>query len=201
MNLFDRVGLWVRATLNDIFSEEKGPLGGAGDPRLSALLESGEAHLAALRQELTDATVREKRAELEWRAAQAQSAGLDLAIDDALRTGHDEAARTQLAQGQAQQQRAQGLGELYETSRHTASLLQQEVEALQRQLDETRRSYAELEERERSVAAREQLVQARRTAHREASALRAELAARQEHVARREDQAAAREEIDQERKT
>ncbi len=193
MRVFDRLGLALRSALRNLFSEEPAPA--PSEAPVAALLEEAEARLDLLRQELTDATVREKRAELEWRAAQAQAEAADQAVDAALRAGQDDAARAQLAQAQVQQKRAQALNARYVTSQQITRQLQAENLALQQQVAETRRRYQELAERERSVAAQEQLAELRRTLRQEAAALRAELNVREERVARREDQAAARDEL------
>ncbi len=200
MNVFDRLLLALRSTLHNLFSEEAQPqrLGDA-ESHVAALLDEAQARLEVLRQELTDATVREKRIELEWRAAQAQAEAVDRTIDEALRAGQDEAARAQLARVQAQQARVKELDARHLAVQQLAGELQAESQALQQQLDETRRRYQELADRELTVAAQEQLADLRRTVRHEAAALRAELSTREERVARREDQAAARNEMNRPR--
>ncbi len=200
MNIFDRLLLVLRSTLHNLFSEEAQPprLGDVED-HVAALLDEAQARLEVLRQELTDATVREKRIELEWRAAQAQAEAADRTIDEALRAGQDEAARAELARAQAQQARVKELNASQLAAEKLARELQAESPALQQQLDETRRRYQELADRELAVAAQEQLAELRRTVRHEAAALRAELSAREERVARREDQAAARNEMNRPR--
>jgi phage shock protein A len=196
MNVFDRLRLAVRSLLHNLFSEEALPARQtASEEHVAALLDEAQVRLEALRQELIEATVREKRAELEWHAAQAQAEAADQKVDEVLRAGQDEAARRELVLAQAQQKRVEALNARYTTSQELTRQLQTESLALQQQLDETRRRYQELTERERTVAAQEQLAQLRRAVRQAAATLRAELGAREERVARREDQAAARDEL------
>jgi phage shock protein A len=193
MSWIDRALAALRRTVRDLISEEDIP----EDDRVNALLAAARVRIDALRIELDEATAREKRAELEWRATQTEVSTLNDEADAALRAGRDAEARQGLARIQAAQQRAERLSERRRDYAQVADRLHQEVRRLELQLDDLDAQVSQLTDRERNTAALEQLNRLRRDLRAFATTTRSELAEREEHIARREDHLAAREDIEQ----
>ncbi len=193
MKWIDRVLTALRTAARDLTSEEDAA---AEEDHVVALLDTAQARLNVLRDELATAIAREKRAEIEWHAAVAQANALDVGVDAALRTGQDEAARAQIVQASRAQIKADELSEHYQACVRVSTRLREEVMALQDQIDETHDRYTHLNDRDRSAQSLESLNQLRREQRKDTRALHSELDERKEQVAKREDQIAAREEID-----
>src|SRR5512142_2758182 len=94
MKWFDRILTALRSAARDLISEDDEVEG----DRVDTLVEAAQTRLMVLRDELTQAVAREKRAEIEWRAAWDQANALDSNVDTALRGGQDELARAHIEQ-------------------------------------------------------------------------------------------------------
>ena len=193
MKWIDRVLTALRSAARDLISEEDIA---AEEDHVAALLDTAQARLNVLRDELATAIAREKRAEIEWHEAVAQANALDVGVDAALRAGQDEAARAQIVQASRAQIKADDLSEHYQACQRVSTRLREEVMALQDEIDETQERYTHLNDRERSAQSLEQLNQLRHEQRKETRTLHSELDERKEQVAKREDHIAAREEID-----
>ena len=193
MKWIDRVLTSLRSAARDLISEEDTS---AEEDHVAALLDTAQARLNVLRDELATAIAREKRAEIEWHEAVAQANALDLGVDAALRAGQDEAARAQIVQASRAQIKADELSEHYQACVRVSTRLREEVMALQDQIDETQEHYTHLGDRERSAQSLEQLNQLRHEQRKDARTLHNELDERKEQVAKREDNLAARDEVE-----
>ena len=185
MKWIDRVLTSLRSAARDLISEEDTA---AEEDHVAALLDTAQARLNVLRDELATAIAREKRAEIEWHEAVAQASALDTGVDAALRAGQDEAARAQI--------KADDLSEHYQACQRVSARLREEVMALQDEIDETQERYTHLTDRERNTQSLEQLNQLRRDQRKDTRALHSELDEHKEQVAKREDHAAARDEVE-----
>ena len=207
MKLSERLRILLKATLNDLFGEgsevENSRSSGnlfssneTGAERLALLTSEAEARLVALGNELRNAFGRQKKIELEWQEAVAQAQLQSDAVDEALKTGQDELARSRLVQAERSQARAKELNELHQAYQRLTNQIQEALQAQQAQLELVKRKSTEMAERERDADLMEGLVRLRREMARQAAAAQAALDEREEQIARREDRIAARREID-----
>lgn len=196
MKWFDRILTALRSATRDLISEEDE----VEADRLDTLIGAAQTRLTVLRDELAQAVAREKRAELEWRAAWDQANTLDTNVDAALRAGQDDLARLHIEQASRAQVKADELGEHYQACVRVTTRLREEVTALQTQLDDVLRRQTQLTDRERSAETLEQITRLKREQRRAASELKRDLEDRAREVSRREDYLAAREEIEQTKK-
>jgi phage shock protein A len=192
MKWFDRILTALRSAARDLISEDDEVEG----DRIETLVEAAQTRLTVLRDELGQAVAREKRAEIEWRAAWDQANALDSNVDNALRAGQDDLARVHIEQASRAQVKADELGEHYQASVRVTTRLREEVNALQTQLNDVIQRQSQLSDRENSAATLEQLNRLKREQRRAASDLKRELEDRAREVSRREDYLAAREEIE-----
>ena len=193
MKWFDRILTSLRAAARDLLSEEDTP---EEAERVESLLDTAQTRLRVLRSELAQAVAREKRIEIDWRAAWEQANALDAAIDSALRAGQDDVARSKIEEASRAQVKADELSERYQAAVRVTTRLREEVNALQTQIDEVQRRRTSVTDREQSAASLEQLHQLKREQRKETSTLRDELKSREEQIARREDKLSAKDEID-----
>lgn len=191
MNWIDRVLAALRRTVRDLISEEEA----LEDERIAALLAAARVRIGALRLETDEATAREKRAELEWRATQTEIGALNDAVDTALRTGREAEAREYLKRIQTAQQRAERLSKRRRDYAQAADQLRSEMRRLEMQLDDMDSQTGQLADRERSAEAMEQLNRLRRDLRKFAATAHDELSDREEQIARREDRIDARREV------
>jgi phage shock protein A len=196
MKWFDRILTALRSAARDLISEEDEIEG----DRVETLIDAAQTRLAVLRDELAQAVAREKRAEIEWRAAWDQANALDTNVDNALRAGQDDLARLHIEQASRAQVKADELSEHYQACVRVTTRLREEVNALQAQLDDVVRRQTQLSDREQSATSLEQINRLKREQRRAASDLKRELEDRAREVAKREDYLAAREEIERTRK-
>lgn len=194
MKWFDRILTGLRAAARDLISEDVDDADRETD-RVEALLDTAQTRLRVLRSELALAVAREKRAEIDWRAAWEQANALDAGVDSALRAGQDEIARSKIEEASRAQVKADELSERYQAAVRVTSRLREEVHALQTHIDDVQRRRAGLADRESGAASLEQLHQLKREQRREASAVKDDLKSREDDVARREDRLAARDEF------
>jgi phage shock protein A len=195
MKWFDRILTGLRAAARDLLSEEVTPTDAEAD-RLDALLDTAQTRLNVLRSELAQAIAREKRAEIDWRAAWEQANALDAGIDSALRAGQDDVAREQIERASRAQVKADELSERYQASIRVTTRLREEVNALHAQIDEVQRRRNGVLDRELSAESLEQLQRLKRERRKEARQLRDDLKAREEQVARKEDRLSARDDVE-----
>jgi len=191
MNWIDRVLAALRRTVRDLISEEEA----LEDERIAALLAAARVRIGALRLETDEATAREKRAELEWRATQTEIGALNDAVDTALRTGREAEAREYLKRIQTAQQRAERLSKRRRDYAQAADQLRSEMRRLEMQLDDMDSQTGQLADRERSAEAMEQLNRLRRDLRKFAATTHDEMSDREEQIARREDRIDARREV------
>src|SRR5512147_3134354 len=191
MKWFDRILTALRSAARDLISEDDEIEG----DRVETLIDAAQTRLAVLRDELAQAVAREKRAEIEWRAAWEQANALDANVDNALRTGQDELARAHIEQASRAQVKADELSELYHACVRVTTRLREEVSTLQTQLDDVIRRQGQLTDRELNATSLEQINRLKREQRRATSDLKRELEDRAREVAKREDYLAAREEI------
>jgi phage shock protein A len=196
MKWFDRILTALRSAARDLISEDDEIEG----DRVDTLLDAAQTRLTVLRDELAQAVAREKRAEIEWRAAWEQANALDGNVDSALRAGQDDLARMHIEQASRAQVKADELSEHYQACVRVTTRLREEVNALQVQLDDVIQRQTQLSDREHSAASLEQINRLKREQRRAASDLKRELEDRAREVAKREDYLAAREEIERSRK-
>ena len=196
MKWFDRILTALRSAARDLISEEDEIEG----DRVDTLLDAAQTRLTVLRDELAQAVAREKRAEIEWRAAWDQANALDGNVDQALRAGQDDLARIHIEQASRAQVKADELSEHYQACVRVTTRLREEVNALQSQLDDVIQRQARLSDRERSAESLEQINRLKREQRRAASDLKRELEDRAREVSKREDYLAAREEIEHSQK-
>ncbi len=192
MKWFDRILTALRSTARDLISEDDE----IEPDRVEALIEAAQTRLNVLRDELAQAVARERRAELEWRAAWDQANALDANVDNALRTGQDDLARMQIEQAARAQVKADELSEYYQACVRVTTRLREEVNTLHAQLDDVIQRQSQLSDRERSAASLEQINRLKREQRRAASELKRDLEERARVVSKREDYLAAREEIE-----
>ena len=166
MRLVDKLRLVVKTAVSDLFSE--GTETAVAPDRTTAVVRQTEAHLNKLENELTQAIVRQKRAETALRVAQAK--------------------------GQSDVDEFQAQSERYT---QVVASLQADIDQLQARLQAVRQRAGLLNEREGSVDARERLQTDRKELDKTAESLHNELDDRQEGIAQREDQAAARDELEE----
>lgn len=193
MKWFDRILTSLRAAARDLLSEEDTP---EEAERVESLLDTAQTRLRVLRSELAQAIAREKRIEIDWRAAWEQANALDAAIDSALRAGQDEVARSKIEEASRAQVKADELSERYQAAVRVTTRLREEVNALQAQIDEVQRRRNSVTDREQSAASLEQLHQLKREQRRESTTLRDELKSREDQIARREDRLSAQDEVE-----
>ena len=196
MKWFDRILTALRSAARDLISEDDEIEG----DRVDALLDAAQTRLTVLRDELAQAVAREKRAEIEWRAAWDQANALDTNVDNALRAGQDDLARVHIEQASRAQVKADELSEHYQACVRVTTRLREEVNTLQTQLDDVIRRQGQLSDRERSADSLEQINRLKREQRRAASDLKRELEDRARQVSKREDYLAAREEIERTKK-
>jgi phage shock protein A len=192
MKWFDRILTALRSAARDLISEEDEIEG----DRVDTLIDAAQTRLTVLRDELAQAVAREKRAEIEWRAAWDQANALDGNVDEALRAGQDDLAKIHIEQASRAQVKADELSEHYQACVRVTTRLREEVHALQTQLDDVMRRQTQLTDREQSAASLEQINRLKREQRRAASDLKRELEDRAREVSKREDYLAAREEIE-----
>lgn len=164
MRWVDKLRVVVKTAVSDLFSEEAETA--VSDPTVIKLQQT-EKHVTKLHEELTQAIVRQKRAETAMRVAQAQ--------------GQPDAAELQAH---------------YERYSQVVASLQADIARLEQRLKSVRQRHGSLNEQEDSVRAMERLQQTRQEMNKTADSLHANLDDRQEGIAQREDHVAAREEID-----
>ena len=196
MKWFDRILTALRSAARDLISEDDEVEG----DRVDTLVEAAQTRLTVLRDELTQAVAREKRAEIEWRAAWDQANALDSNVDTALRAGQDELARVHIEQASRAQVKADELGEHYQACVRVTTRLREEVTLLQTQLDDVILRQSQLSDQASSAASLEQLNRLKREQRRAASDLKRELEDRAREVSKREDYLAARAEIERSKK-
>ena len=196
MKWFDRILTALRSAARDLISEEDEIEG----DRVDTLIDAAQTRLTVLRDELAQAVAREKRAEIEWRAAWDQANALDTNVDNALRAGQDDLAKVHIEQASRAQVKADELSEHYQACVRVTTRLREEVNALQNQLDDVIRRQTQLTDREQSATSLEQINHLKREQRRAASDLKRELEDRAREVAKREDYLAAREEIERTKK-
>lgn len=164
MKWVDKLRMVVTTAVSDLFSEETETA--VVDPT-TAKLQQTQKHLTELHEELTQAVVRQKRAETAMRVAQAQG-----------------------------QPEADALQALHESYSQVVASLQADIARLEQRLEAVRQRHSSLNEREESVEAMKRLQQTRQAVEKTADSLHTQLDDRQEEVAQREDHVAAREDID-----
>jgi phage shock protein A len=196
MKWFDRILTALRSAARDLISEEDEIEG----DRVDTLIDAAQTRLTVLRDELAQAVAREKRAEIEWRAAWDQANALDSNVDSALHAGQDDLARVHIEQASRAQVKADELSEHYQACVRVTTRLREEVNALQSQLDDVIRRQTQLADREQSATSLEQINRLKREQRRAASELKRDLEDRAREVSKREDYLAAREEIERTRK-
>jgi phage shock protein A len=196
MKWFDRILTALRSAARDLISEEDEIEG----DRVDTLIDAAQTRLTVLRDELAQAVAREKRAEIEWRAAWDQANALDGNVDAALRAGQDDLARVHIEQASRAQVKADELSEHYQACVRVTTRLREEVTMLQTQLDDVIRRQSQLSDREHSADSLEQLNRLKREQRRAASDLKRDLEDRAREVSKREDYLAAREEIERTKK-
>jgi phage shock protein A len=196
MKWFDRILTALRSAARDLISEEDEIEG----DRVETLIDAAQTRLTVLRDELAQAVAREKRSEIEWRAAWDQANTLDSLVDTALRAGQDDLAKVHIEQASRTQVKADELSEHYQACVRVTTRLREDVNALQTQLDDVIRRQTQLIDREQSATSQEQIIRLKREQRRAASDLKRELEDRAREVARREDYLAAREELERTRK-
>ena len=192
MKWFDRVLTALRSAARDLISEEDEIEG----DRVDMLIDAAQTRLTVLRDELAQAVAREKRAEIEWRAAWDQANALDANVDSALRAGQDDLAKVHIEQASRAQVKADELSEHYQACVRVTTRLREDVNALQSQLDDVIRRQSQLTDREQSASSLEQINRLKREQRRATSDLKRELEDRAREVSKREDYLAAREEIE-----
>ncbi|HTP10466.1 MAG TPA: PspA/IM30 family protein [Anaerolineae bacterium] len=192
MKWFDRVLTALRSAARDLISEEDEIEG----DRVDMLIDAAQTRLTVLRDELAQAVAREKRAEIEWRAAWDQANALDANVDSALRAGQDDLAKVHIEQASRAQMKADELSEHYQACVRVTTRLREDVNALQSQLDDVIRRQSQLTDREQSASSLEQINRLKREQRRATSDLKRELEDRAREVSKREDYLAAREEIE-----
>jgi phage shock protein A len=192
MKWFDRILTALRSAARDLISEEDEVEG----DRVETLIDAAQTRLTVLRDELAQAVAREKRAEIEWRAAWDQANALDANVDQALRAGQDDLAKIHIEQASRAQVKADELSEHYQACVRVTTRLREDVHTLQSQLDDVIRRQSQLADREQSATSQEQINRLKREQRRAASDLKRELEDRAREVAKREDYLAAREEIE-----
>ena len=196
MKWFDRILTALHSAARDLISEEDEIEG----DRVDTLIDAAQTRLKVLRDELAQAVAREKRAEIDWRAAWDQANALDSNVDNALRAGQDDLARMHIEQASRAQVKADELSEHYQACVRVTTRLREEVNALQSQLDDVIRRQTQLSDRERSAESLEQLNRLKREQSRAATDLKRELEDRAREVSKREDYLAVREEIERSKK-
>jgi phage shock protein A len=196
MKWFDRILTALRSAARDLISEDDEIEG----DRVDTLIDAAQTRLTVLRDELAHAVAREKRAEIEWRAAWDRANALDINVDKALRAGQDDLARVHIEQASRAQVKADELSEHYQACVRVTTRLREEANALQSQLDDVIRRQTQLTDREHSATSLEQINRLKREQRRAASDLKRELEDRAREVAKREDYLAAREEIERTKK-
>ncbi len=196
MKWFDRILTALRSAARDLISEDDEIEG----DRVDTLIDAAQTRLAVLRDELAHAVAREKRAEIEWRAAWDQANALDTNVDNALRAGQDDLARMHIEQASRAQVKADELSEHYQACVRVTTRLREEVNALQTQLNDVIQRQTQLSDREGSADSLEQINRLKREQRRAASELKRDLEDRARQVSKREDYLAAREEIERTRK-
>jgi phage shock protein A len=192
MKWFDRILTALRSAARDLISEEDEIEG----DRVDTLIDAAQTRLTVLRDELAQAVAREKRAEIEWRAAWDQANALDTNVDNALRAGQDDLARVHIEQASRAQVKADELSEHYQACVRVTTRLREEVSMLQIQLDDVIQRQTQLTDREQSATSLEQINRLKREQRRAASDLKRDLEDRAREVSKREDYLAAREEIE-----
>lgn len=193
----ERVTAWLKGLAGDILGEEpepqgRAPLPGAEAAGLAGLLEQAQGRLDALRLELAEASARQKRIAQASVEAQQRVEMLDLAVDDTLRAGKDDLARTRLAQAQQAKANAAELHELQQTSQQLVEHIQQAVRSQQEKLALLRSRYLALVDREQTANALDELMRAEKELSQQQSTLQTEFEQREAQIARREDHLAAR---------
>jgi phage shock protein A len=196
MKWFDRILTALRSAARDLISEEDEIEG----DRVDTLIDAAQTRLTVLRDELAQAVAREKRAEIEWRAAWDQANALDTNVDNALRSGQDDLARVHIEQASRAQVKADELSEHYQACVRVTTRLRDDVNTLQAQLDDVIRRQTQLTDREQSATSLEQINRLKREQRHAASDLKRELEDRAREVSKREDYLSAREEIERTRK-
>ena len=200
MKLTDRIIFLLKATWNDLFGEEpqaefrQAINGDMSSSRLTGLLDQAQQHLDALRLELANAVTRQKRIRHTWQEALKQIEALNTSVDEAVKTGNEDRARTLLAQLNPLQKSADELAELTRICEQHTSEVRAAVSGQQDQLDSLRRRSLLLEDRESSLAALTELFGTQQSLSRQTNTLQAELAEWEEKIAQREDKLAARRE-------
>jgi len=193
MKWFDRILTSLRAAARDLLSEEDAP---EEAERVESLLDTAQTRLRVLRSELAQAVAREKRIEIDWRAAWEQANALDAAIDSALRAGQDDVARSKIEEASRAQVKADELSERYQAAVRVTTRLREEVNALQTQIDEVQRRRSSVTDREQGAASLEQLHQLKREQRKDSATLRDDLKSREEQIAKREDRLSARDDVE-----
>jgi phage shock protein A len=196
MKWFDRILTALRSAARDLISEEDEIEG----DRVDTLIDAAQTRLTVLRDELAQAVAREKRAEIEWRAAWDQANALDTNVDNALRAGQDDLAKVHIEQASRAQVKADELSEHYQACVRVTTRLRDDVNTLQAQLDDVIRRQTQLTDREQSATSLEQINRLKREQRHAASDLKRELEDRAREVSKREDYLSAREEIERTRK-
>jgi phage shock protein A len=196
MKWFDRILTALRSAARDLISEEDEIEG----DRVDTLIDAAQTRLTVLRDELAQAVAREKRAEIEWRAAWDQANALDTNVDNALRSGQDDLARVHIEQASRAQVKADELSEHYQACVRVTTRLRDDVNTLQAQLDDVIRRQTQLTDREQNATSLEQINRLKREQRHAASDLKRELEDRAREVSKREDYLSAREEIERTRK-
>ncbi|MGC1378958.1 MAG: hypothetical protein WA821_22200 [Anaerolineales bacterium] len=200
MKLTERILFLIKATWNDLFGEEQQAeihqalSGDVTSSRLNGLLDDAQQHLDALRLELANAVTRQKHIVRTRQEALAQVQSLNSAIDEALKTGQGEEARTLLERANPLQKGADELAELVRICEQHTSEIRAAVNSQQVQLDSLRRRALLLEDHENSLAMLTELFGTQQSLTRQTDILQSELAEWGEKIAQREDKLAARRE-------
>lgn len=189
--LIPRVKLLLQATLHDLFSEDDPP---AGD-QVVQMLDTIQAQLEMLRDDLAEAIARERRSEVEWRRELTLIQSLREQVNAALQTNDDEQARAHLRAELHAQERADALREHHQRYMEVTEHIRQALRDFRKQLDDARLQFEQLAEYERNADMLEQLNRLQLEQRWRVTSLREQLRGRGDEVAAREDQVDARDKV------
>jgi phage shock protein A len=201
MKLFDRfVGLLkvggrkaAHRLAGDLFSEEV-PGQGQADNR-QAVLDEIRRQVEALQAELNRTLVREENARLDWQAALNRAELLEASADQALRDGHEDAARDFLTHAQAERAHAAGLERAYREAGELRAYWAKEIALMQPRLARLAAQMRQLDARRESLESVEAWDRSRRGWSKQLDALQSTLDGLESRVAIQKDRVAAREEL------
>jgi phage shock protein A len=152
--MFDRVGMLVRANINDLLDRAEDP-----EKMIRQLLQDMENQLIQVKTQVAASIADEQRLKERWQQNQQQADEYQRKAELAVRKGDDELAKEALARRNTYLQTANGFKEQYEEQARQVEQLKDALQKLESKIEEARTKKDLIIARSRRAKAEEQIHQ------------------------------------------